>query len=255
LVNSNGTDSNGIDDILVDMLDKVPSGNEMEQQGPGKSVCCVPSAEAIEKIASFPHRLLQAHSSFVESRIATQRITLRQFEVLNAALLLGSPSQRDLTDYTGIDRSTLSDIINRLTSNGLTQKDQSPDDRRAQIISLTKEGDRILNQIAPLVVQANLDFFGFLSEDEFETLIRMHSKLPGLDGSEQRIVRPSAHSIQDTQESGSSDASPINSNSSLDEEAALLKRLQRARNALEVGLITETEFDAEKKRYLDGTPG
>jgi hypothetical protein len=125
LVNSNGSDDNGIDDILVDMLNKVPSENEMEQQGPDQPNCCIPTVDDIEKIASFPHRLLQAHSSFVEPRIATQGITLRQFEVLNAALLLGKPSQRDLTDYTGIDRSTLSDIINRLTSNGLTQKDPS----------------------------------------------------------------------------------------------------------------------------------
>ena len=52
-------------------------------------------------------------------------------------------------DRTGIDRSTLADIVARLLARGLIQRKRAKEDGRAYAIKLTPQGARSLREAQP----------------------------------------------------------------------------------------------------------
>ncbi|HRQ59789.1 MAG TPA: helix-turn-helix domain-containing protein, partial [Azoarcus taiwanensis] len=63
----------------------------------------------------------QAWSAAYEAELSTAglNITPQQATVLCAIAGMESPSQTDLVDATGVDRSTMADVVRRLSSKGL----------------------------------------------------------------------------------------------------------------------------------------
>lgn len=59
-------------------------------------------------------------------------------------------SQTGLVDRTGIDRSTLADIVRRMQKKGLLQRRRTKEDARAYAVKLTDEGRRVLRSAEPL---------------------------------------------------------------------------------------------------------
>ena len=59
-------------------------------------------------------------------------------------------SQTGLVDRTGIDRSTLADIVRRMQRKGLLQRRRTKEDARAYAVKLTDEGRRVLRTAEPL---------------------------------------------------------------------------------------------------------
>ena len=56
---------------------------------------------------------------------------------------------RALVERTGIDRSTLADIVGRLLGRGLIQRRRAKDDARAYAIKLTPQGAKALREAQP----------------------------------------------------------------------------------------------------------
>lgn len=74
-----------------------------------------------------------------------KRITLDQMSVLYAVSYNPESSQVLLCSDTGIDRSTMADVIRRLVSKGLLTVQRSAHDRRTNSVRLTREGKNVLN--------------------------------------------------------------------------------------------------------------
>jgi DNA-binding MarR family transcriptional regulator len=53
-------------------------------------------------------------------------------------------------DRTGIDRSTLADIVRRMQRKGLLQRRRTKEDARAYAVKLTDEGRKVLRTAEPL---------------------------------------------------------------------------------------------------------
>ncbi len=70
--------------------------------------------------------------------------TPRQFEVLHVVSKNKGISQTDLVAATGIDRSTLADMIARMLKKGLLSRSRDKDDARANNVSITPSGQRVL---------------------------------------------------------------------------------------------------------------
>jgi DNA-binding MarR family transcriptional regulator len=58
-------------------------------------------------------------------------------------------TQTDLVERTGIDRSTLADIVARLLGRGLIQRRRAKDDARAYAIKLSPQGGKTLREAQP----------------------------------------------------------------------------------------------------------
>jgi len=70
--------------------------------------------------------------------------TPRQFEVLHVVSKNEGLSQTDLVRHTGIDRSTLADMIARMMKKGLLSRKRTREDARANAVSITASGKRML---------------------------------------------------------------------------------------------------------------
>jgi DNA-binding MarR family transcriptional regulator len=81
--------------------------------------------------------------------------TPRQFEVLHVVSRNKGISQTDLVKATGIDRSTLADMIARMLKKGLLSRSRDKDDARANNVSITPAGQRILSSAASGVSKAD----------------------------------------------------------------------------------------------------
>jgi DNA-binding MarR family transcriptional regulator len=86
------------------------------------------------------HRASQrANATFAQSQIGSS-ITSTQMFTLFAVDLLGSASQIRLAEETGVDRSTMSDVVRRLEKAGLLKRKRSKQDLRSFEVELTEAG-------------------------------------------------------------------------------------------------------------------
>ena len=97
------------------------------------------------------HRAGQCAGDVFTSQIGSLELTPRQFAVLTTVASAEGLSQTDLVERTGIDRSTLADIVARMLKKGLLQRRRTKDDARAYAVRLTEEGQRLLQLAKPVV--------------------------------------------------------------------------------------------------------
>jgi DNA-binding MarR family transcriptional regulator len=71
-------------------------------------------------------------------------LTISQFTVLCALEHTEDVSQTGLVEMTGIDRSTLAEMIRRMLERGLITKERTEDDLRAYAVSITQAGRKAL---------------------------------------------------------------------------------------------------------------
>ena len=96
------------------------------------------------------HRAGQCAGDVFQSEMRTEDLTPRQYAVLVAVAENEGLSQTNLVEMTGIDRSTLADIIRRMLKKGLVQRRRTKEDARAYAVKLTEEGRRILRSAEPM---------------------------------------------------------------------------------------------------------
>src|SRR5579872_5638209 len=86
------------------------------------------------------HRALQIALDFHTAAAGAAGLTQRQYAVLAAAGSDEGLSQSDLVRATGIDRSTLADLVARMTKRGLLERERSATDARANTVRVSEAG-------------------------------------------------------------------------------------------------------------------
>ena len=74
-------------------------------------------------------------------------ITLAQYRTLAVLDAEGDQNVRDLALLLGVDRSTVTRMCNRLATAGLIERRTDPLDGRAVVISLTRRGRKVVNDV------------------------------------------------------------------------------------------------------------
>ena len=95
------------------------------------------------------HRAGQCAADIFSSEARVGGLTPRQFAVLMAVAEEEGLTQTELVERTGIDRSTLADIVGRLLSRGMIQRRRAKEDARAYAIRLTPQGAKSLRDAQP----------------------------------------------------------------------------------------------------------
>lgn len=98
-------------------------------------------------------------------------LTPRQFAVLLTVAQREGLSQTDLVEVTGIDRSTLADIVRRMLKKGLLQRRRTREDARAYAVRLTDEGLRILAAARPKVEAVDARIVATLNSEQRANLV------------------------------------------------------------------------------------
>ena len=89
-------------------------------------------------------RAQQYANDLYSKEVGSSGPTPRQFEVLSVVAGNQGLSQTDLVQATGIDRSTLADMIARMIKKGLLSRQRTKTDARANAVSITASGKRML---------------------------------------------------------------------------------------------------------------
>ena len=96
---------------------------------------------------SFSHLLKRAVQYSVHrymEEVGKSGLTHRQFTVLSAVDVHDGKSQTELVKITGIDRSTLADLVARLMAQGYVQRRRTKEDARTNSVRLTLVGKKML---------------------------------------------------------------------------------------------------------------
>ncbi len=106
-------------------------------------------------LSDSPTHLIHRAQQFAADRYAQafvdSPVTQRQFAVLNAVAANEGLTQTDLVRATGIDRSTLAELVARMSRRGLILRQKAVSDARANTVRLTKDGRAALDEALPLV--------------------------------------------------------------------------------------------------------
>ena len=126
------------------------------------------------------HRAGQCAEELFQAEIGDVDLTPRQLAVLNAVAENEGLSQTGIVERTGIDRSTVADIVRRLSKKGLLQRRRTKEDARAYAVKLTDEGEKLLRRVSPMakkVDQRILQAMGGGKDDILDRLQGMIRKL------------------------------------------------------------------------------
>ena len=85
-----------------------------------------------------------------QTELGNDELTPRQYAILLTVAQNEGLSQTQLVELTGIDRSTLADVVRRMLKKGLLQRRRTRDDARAYAVKLTDEGSRVLKTHDPM---------------------------------------------------------------------------------------------------------
>ena len=96
------------------------------------------------------HRAGQCAGEIFQGEMGGGDLTPRQYAVLVTVSQHEGLSQTHLVEKTGIDRSTLADIVRRMLKKGLLQRRRTKEDARAYAVKLTDEGWRTLKAADPV---------------------------------------------------------------------------------------------------------
>ncbi|MFE2423567.1 MarR family winged helix-turn-helix transcriptional regulator [Streptomyces hokutonensis] len=110
-------------------------------------------------------RLQQAHY-LLWNTMVSEEITSPQFAVLNALVAEPGLDQRTVGERVGLDRSTVAEVISRLSGRGLLDKVRDARDGRRFLLRLTDDGRRVHRKLAVRTARMNQVFLAPLSAEE-----------------------------------------------------------------------------------------
>ena len=145
------------------------------------------------------HRAGQCAGDVFQMEMADGGLTPRQFAILYTVAQNEGLSQTNLVEKTGIDRSTLADIIRRMLKKGLLARRRTKEDARAYAVKLTDEGWRVLKSSEPLAKKVDDRILSVLTAQERERfvsdldkIVKLLSTISPAPGKSQALEPPRA---------------------------------------------------------------
>ncbi len=157
-----------------------------------------PSGDSLAgSVTHLLHRSLQLALDFHAEAAGPGAITQRQFTVLAAAAARDGLTQNDLVRATGIDRSTLADLVARMLAKGLLVRERSATDARANSVRLSEAGRHALAAGSVPATTADSRLLAFLSpkkrEGFLKTLAALAQAADGPPAPEHKARKTSKH--------------------------------------------------------------
>ena len=125
------------------------------------------------------HRALQLALDIYADEIGPDGLTQRQFAVLESVSQKSGLTQTDLVRATGIDRSTLADLVARMTAKGLLERERSTLDARAKAVRLSAAGQAALDAARPRAEAADKRILALLPKGKRDGFLARLADLAG----------------------------------------------------------------------------
>lgn len=136
------------------------------------------------------HRAGQCADELFAVSIGDSDLTPRQYAVLRAVDGNDEPSQTTLVEMTGIDRSTLADIVRRLVEKGLLSRKRTRRDARMYAVRLTEKGQAALRRAEPVARSTDERLLSAIPQREREVFLDALNRIVQMIGSTGGVKRP-----------------------------------------------------------------
>lgn len=131
----------------------------------------MPSVSELTDHTGFWMRMVSnAVSQGFARKVETEGVTVAEWSFMRALYDRDPTPPSVLADRMGMTKGAISKLADRLLAKGLIERTESPHDRRAHSLSLTRKGQAKIPVLASLADENDTEFFGVLTEDEHETL-------------------------------------------------------------------------------------
>ena len=117
------------------------------------------------------HRVHQRATELFQKKMTGINLTARQYVVLVTAAQKDGASQQDIIDATGIDRSTVSQIMQTMIRKGLVKRKRTKEDARAYAITVTEHGRDVLKTSEMIVTGVDEALIAALPATRAKTFI------------------------------------------------------------------------------------
>lgn len=140
-----------------------------------------------EETAAQLESLLRNISYWIKKKgrdaLATVRITLPQFQVLQLVYFREAVNVRGLTRLTGLAASTVSEMVDRLVELGYVTKKQNEVDRRQIVLTCTKQGSSIIRKVIRKRIKTVSAIMQEMNPGSAERLVQMLTEFVELSSS------------------------------------------------------------------------
>src|SRR5882762_1141048 len=138
-----------------------------------------PAAHLDELPGHYIRRLQQMAVAIFLEETAAHGITPVQYAAMQAVHDRPELDQRTLSRSIGFDTSTIGGVIDRLEKRGLMQRNTSADDRRVRLLTLTSDGEALLEEVQPAMLRAQARMLEPLPEADRPRFMQMLKMLVG----------------------------------------------------------------------------
>jgi MarR family transcriptional regulator, temperature-dependent positive regulator of motility len=125
-------------------------------------------------------RAQQVHYWLWNAEVSSE-VTSPQFACLYALRAENNIDQKTLGERVSLDRSTVAEVVTRLTTRGLVQRFRDPKDARRNLLRLSAAGLRTAEHLIPRAARMNCLLVSALSDCEQQELLRMLNLLVDAD--------------------------------------------------------------------------
>lgn len=129
----------------------------------------------VKQLTRSPYHLLKRAAQYAAAiyagEVGKSGLTQRQFTVLLAADEHDGVSQTALVKLTGIDRSTLADLVARLMAQGYLQRRRTRDDGRTNSIRMTAQGKKMLKMAQPGAEEVDKQIMGSIPASQRKNFV------------------------------------------------------------------------------------
>lgn len=125
------------------------------------------------------HLLRRAHqrASAVFQEVMTEGLTPPQFAALVKIRDFGTVSQNRLGRSVAMDPATSQGVTQRLLAKNLIGRKDDPEDRRRTLLSLTTEGEAMVERLVPLGKQVTAETLEPLTPEEQKQFLALLAKI------------------------------------------------------------------------------
>ncbi|HEY6539187.1 MAG TPA: MarR family transcriptional regulator [Candidatus Dormibacteraeota bacterium] len=124
--------------------------------------------------AAIPSQLQEMRARLSEE---VGNTTVRQLEVLRIIASEGTMAMHQLAARHGVTRSTTTEVVDRLESQGLVERRHDPLDRRSVEVALTERAQTLVAQVRQLQESSLAVVTKAYDDEELATLVRLLEKI------------------------------------------------------------------------------